>query len=250
MLEKGGEYLPEELLVSIKQEKKDYASYIIKQQPFTNALENYLEIPKSKLFISLKDGSVKAFGKKVFDSVANIPSEELVRKGTKLKDVDDCLGDYLDVFVTHPETEEILTKHWFMSAIDWKPSSLKSELAVYYNVLVDCESLYEAFPAPKEDVVSVYSINGALLLDDDTPVLKSPYNNTRGRPSYNWQEFTAEMAKRLAKGKLPDMQKSCVIDMQAWCKEKWGVVPSETNLKNYISPFYQAKNESEIKSES
>ncbi|MET0156035.1 MAG: hypothetical protein ABW189_08050 [Rickettsiales bacterium] len=46
------------------------------------------------------------------------------------------------------------------------------------------------------------------------------------------------MAKRLAEGALPPLQKTCVADMQDWCFDKWKKIPQETSIKNRIHPFY------------
>lgn len=201
---------------------KEYAAYLLKeyeegeafrqkQQPFQDALEEFFEIHKTELALYLRKGHVKAFGRIWSDD-----SEE-------------------DTF---PEHDAIPSTAWKFQNIDWYDNILDIDNKRYIHVLVDVESLFAQFPEPQLDIVKVYSVNGILLSDENLGGVNSP--KQYGRPSFNWKQFTEEMVKRFAAGQLPPLQKTCVFEMQEWCIDQWGKAPSETNLKEHITPFYQA----------
>lgn len=237
--------LPPEYVEKLKNDKKDYDDFLLKQNVFDEALEDYLEIPKSRLFIELKKGNVQAFGREILQSLTikdSYEDDELAKLYS---------SETNDLFAAHeeiPELEPIPTKEWIQKNIDWEDGCLRGDASCYCHILIDIESLFSCFPEPIADVSNVYSVNGTLLLDEDAPQIHA--RATKGRPAYNWKEFNEEMIRRFSKGNLPELQKSCIIDMQQWCAENWDKIPSETNLKEHISPFYKVKRESENKSES
>jgi hypothetical protein len=242
--DKNKETLSAEYIDTLESEQIEYEQFQLNQKPFFDAVNDCLEIPKSKLLIALREGSINAFGREILNSFLIKLKKDIDRQAIQSMNTEDLFAEHHDF----PELESIEPKHWIYKNVDWDNSYFRNNNFAYCHILIDTESLFQVFPEPKEEATNVYSVNGTLLIDDDAPILKN-IPNKKGRPSYNWKEFIAEMAKLLANGELPAMQKSCVIDMQEWCKKNWGVVPSETNLKENISPFYAAKRQSEIKSE-
>jgi len=63
--------LPQEYVEQLENDKKEYDDFLLKQNSFDEALEDYLEIPKSRLFIELKKGNVQAFGREVLASLVS-----------------------------------------------------------------------------------------------------------------------------------------------------------------------------------
>jgi hypothetical protein len=201
--------------IEIKKMLDDYVEnqeFNNKQKEFIVALEEYFEIPKTEIFLALKKEQIKAYGRFIKDE----------------NDYD--LTDFI----------EIEKNEWKQNKIDWERSTLEVKDGKYIHILIDVPNLFKLFSEPEMDTASnVFLFNGTYFSDENN--LSIFEKKRTGRPAFNWKEFTEEMALRLINGTLPKLQKSCIIDMQKWCFEKWGKVPSETNLKEHISPFYSAK---------
>jgi hypothetical protein len=223
---------PKEDLEKIRQEILEREHFETSQQHFRSALEAYLEIAKSQLFIELKKGKVMAHGREILEGLS-WDNEEVDKFSLSPE-------DWFVEWEHLPELTSILPNDWTLNGIDWDSCCLKKKERFYCHVLVDFESLSHAFPMQEYETATVRSVNGILLLDDKEIATKLT-SGARGRPSqYDWQAFTAEMAKRLARGTLPPLQESCIYEMQIWCKEQWKKSPSVTNLKHHIRPFYLA----------
>ena len=61
-----------------------------------------------------------------------------------------------------------------------------------------------------------------------------------GRPSFRWDEFNVEIAKRARDGSLPDKQEAMIGEMQIWCKKRWDVDVARSTLLQKIKPYYDA----------
>jgi len=186
------------------------------QEVFTSALDDYLDIPKSNLFVQLKNGVVKSFGR------------------AKLKNTD------LD---SYTKLEDIDKSKWRQAKINWEKCTLETDTGSFVHILIHFASLVEAFPEPVGEAVQVSLYNGVLLTDES--IATHPIITKKGRPAYNWKEFTTEVAIRFKNNELPKSQKVFIGEMEKWCLEKWSARPSETNLKEHISPFYAAMKKSE-----
>lgn len=208
------------------------------EDTFTEAKLDFLEIHKAELFAAIKKGLVKTYGRNLL-------------KGVDLSQYDFSDGvEIYDLWGSGVEQplEEMSAQVWHANSLHWEECQLiNGTKSVFCHILVDVESLFLHFPEPSPQMKSIMSVNGVLIDyegDHGLGIIKA--NNT-GRPPYDWKSFQAEMASRLLKNTLPRLQKTCVIEMQEWCMSKWGKTPSETNLKNNISPFYTALKKSETK---
>jgi hypothetical protein len=185
----------------------------IEQQAFDEQLLEFFENHKLELVIQLRKGAVLAQGR----SLRNL----------EFQDIDKL-----------PHHTSIPSNLWKFQSINWEDSAFKHNKEEFIHILIDVESLFQSFPEPTPETAIVMQVNGILLCDTDA--LNLDTKKSVGRPSFNWKQFTQEMVKRMNLGQLPLLQKTCVYDMQEWCIQQWGKAPSETNLKNHISPFYGA----------
>jgi hypothetical protein len=208
------------------------------QSIFEDALLSFLEIHKAELFAALRKGLVKAYGRNLL-------------KHANLSDFDFSDGiEISDLWASgiEPPLEEISPQDWYANSIDWEECHLvHNTKSAICHILVDVESLFYNFPEPTPQIKSVMSVNGVLVDYEGNYGVGLINPNKAGRPSYDWKSFQAEMASRLLNGSLPKLQKTCVIEMHEWCMHTWKDAPSETNLKNHISPFYAALKKSENK---
>ena len=228
-----GNMLEEEIQSMLLGSKKQKA-FDEEQKIFDDALDDFLEQHKATLFIALKQENVKASGRNL------VKAAHLLKINISKKiDIADI---WMQVSNHIVEFEEISPKDWYINSINWQDSMLlNGNKTALCHIWVDVESLFKSFPESEQQTKSVISVNGVFL--DSSPHLNTKIKT--GRPSYNWHSFHAEMAYRLLKGGLPKLQKTCVIEMGEWCLREWKTLPSETNLKNNISPFYAALKKSE-----
>ncbi len=203
-------------------ENKDRIEYCTKQKPFDDALDEHLETPKTELVLLLRKGTIKAYG--------------------RLLEIDEVAET--EDFTEH---KEIPASLWKMSSVEWDKSALYFDEKEYLHILIDVDSLLKVFPEPELETIQIYSLNGTYLIDEDK--ISTKKIKKKGRPPYDWKHFTEEMARRFSNDGLPSLQKTCVIEMQEWCAAHWEDTPSETNLKEHISPFYKARKSQKIEAE-
>jgi len=232
--------LSKEDIEGLIKDRKESDIFEAKQITFDKALEDYLEIIKSKLFIELKQGNIKAYGREVLASLADKALEE---DGEPVNIFSFKTEELYGQHSEEPKFEPIQKDEWTHKSIDWDLQTLRSDNKCYCHILIDTNDLFELFPEIESEDTKVYSINGTYVIDsnDDKKV-----GMKKGRkPKYNWPEIHAEIIRRFSRGELSKYQNAFIIDMQEWCKQQWNESPSDTNLKNYISPFYKVKKESE-----
>ena len=188
--------------------------------------EAYIELVESKLFIALREGKIKAYGRKLphhdFDTAIGI------------LDGSEKSWTWFDM-----EHEEIPTTFWRISGIDWSQSSAQNGESHYFHIYVKTYEAMEVFPAPiGEEAKTVSLVAGQYILDEDEiKNIKMP--TKRGRPSLDWNSFYLELTDRIKSDDLPDKQESFIAEMQDWCIKNWGQQVGRSTLLQKISPFYK-----------
>lgn len=229
--EKEGTFSEDEI-AEFRSDLEESLEYNKKKEIFDKAIDDYLEIFKAKLFIPIKNSNVCCYGRDILP---------LFLKQNSSTDYKNLLPEEIlskTIFDTEPQELEKIDKSIYrLDCIDWKKSTLKTDNECFIHILVDTESLFKEFPEPEKlKFQKITTFNTIFLVDENyKPIKAKP-----GRPSFKWKEFIEEMSIRFFEGNLPKQQKHCVLDMADWCIENWGQSPSETNLKEHISPFYQA----------
>ncbi len=183
------------------------------QAEWDKKYEEYIEVVESKLFVALKDGTLKAWGKPA-------PIED-------------------DVFTTGDDHEEIPASFWRLNDIDWPQSASKNEKGHYHHIFVNTNQLFSLFPSPQaEEVKTVSLVAGQYVLSEEQP-RKNLKNGKRGRPAMDWDSFHVQVSARLIKDGLPEKQEAFISDMQKWCLQNWGFEPGRSTILQKISPYYK-----------
>lgn len=196
----------EAILPAAKERKKQ-------QDEWDAAYDDFIQVIEAKLFIALKEGRLKAFGKPV----------------TLDKDGFQNGGG---------EHEEIPTKHWRQDDIKWTASASENKTGHYSHIYVETDQLFELFPPPDaEDTKHISVVAGQYVIDEEnTEKIKIPHK--KGRPSYDWPSFYMELMDRHQAGNIPNKQEAFIAEMQQWCKDNWGKDVARSTLLEKISPFY------------
>lgn len=193
--------------------------YIEKVNKWDSAIEEALEAPKLKLLLALKEGKIKAFGRRLLG-----------------KELEEGILEF-------PDFMEIDLKFWQYKSINWNDSIINSQEVHYIHILLNLEDLFKAFPEPEPEIVSIKSINGTLLLDvnkSDNEDFKKNYV-PRGRPSNNCIELHVEIAKYIKKYGILPKQMALISHLNDWYQKEFGKRISETAIKTYLKPYYQSE---------
>lgn len=135
------------------------------------------------------------------------------------------------------EWEPIAANFWISTNIDWDDSYSEGRPHAYCLIQIPVKELLEAFPPPGGQAAEgVVVINEEYVLTRDAPVPQ--FTGKRGRPSYKWEDFHVEIARRAASSSIPPKQEAFILEMQTWCKKQWGKEVGRSTLLQKIKPYY------------
>jgi len=216
--------IDEKQKAEFREDIKRAYDYQKKKDAWTEKYEAFIEVPKSKLFLALREGKLQAQGRLLPKSNLDEAIEEM-----------DKLGSWS---WTDLEPEPIPAGFWRQKAVKWEESAAETENVHYMHIHVNTAQLMALFPPPPaEDAKSVSLVAGSYILDEAAPT-KITKTGKRGRPAENWDTFHLEMFDRLKTNNIPEKQEAFIQDMQAWCLKNWGKEPGRSTLLQKISPFY------------
>ena len=196
------------------------------QAEWDKKYEAYIELVESKFFVALREGKIKAFGRK-------LPHYDL-DTAIGILDGGERPWTWFDM-----EHEDIPADFWRLDGIDWNQSNAQNGKSHYCHIYVNTDELMDVFPAPDgEEAQSVKVIAGQYILDN-RQAEKIKKASKRGRPSLKWDSFYLELAGRIKNDELPEKQEAFIAEMQDWCLEHWGQKVGRSTLLQKISPFYQ-----------
>jgi hypothetical protein len=144
--------------------------------------------------------------------------------------------------INNPERgiTQIPSDFWTLEGINWLENLAYSHEFYYKNIFLITEELFEVYPLTESfECINVKVFKAGNLLYD----LKSNDIKTskKGRKSYNWPEFHAEVARYIVKnGSLPKMT-ALEHYLSAWSKEKWGLAEglSHGSMYEQLKPYYE-----------
>src|SRR5262249_40596662 len=148
---------------------------------------SFLDLFKAKLFVSLKEGALIAFGKQLSHSSYSDSIEHFE-------------GD--ENWLSKPWAA-IPSTFWVSTGIDWEASHAEGKGLAQALILVETDELLRCFPPPPATSADgIANIAGTLVQSHrfvPEPIKRSP----KGRPSLNWDQFHVEVARRLKCGAIP-----------------------------------------------
>jgi hypothetical protein len=184
----------------------------------------YTEVPISKIFLALREGRLKAFGRRLPHLSVEKSIKQLDKKSS---------WNWSDL-----EYEEIPEKFWRIDQIHWSSSAAESEDKHYIHIYVHTEELFSIFPIPAaEQTKNVLLIQGQYVLSHDAP--KTVLTKNRGRPSWDWDSFYLEVSERIKNETYPEKLEAFVLEMQGWCLTQWGFEPGRSTVLQKLSPFHK-----------
>jgi hypothetical protein len=185
--------------------------------------DEFTDQPRFKLLQALQEERLGATGKKF-----PLPTiEDSVR----------CMNEETP---KHVRRDPIRPDFWSSATIDWLESfaedSTEGRATAYGLILIEVAQLLKEFPLPNGEPYGGVSKAGGYLVLKSADEIRG--GAKLGRPSYNWDDFHLEMAKRVIKASLPNKMDACVADLQIWCEGKWNRPVGRSTLKQKIKPYY------------
>jgi hypothetical protein len=204
-----------------------------------------LDLHRARLFVALREGKVVATGKKLSGKLlTRLINDENKREIRRAASVRSKRGEIKYAKAPRWETldrQPIPKEFWNSTGINWKLSCAANGVNGFGLVLVDTMQLLAAFPIPEvRNVKRAFQVGDAFVLLDDEGNTQDAPASRLGRPSYRWEEFNIEMAKRVRDGALPEKQEAMISNMQAWCLKQWGRQVARSTLLSKIKPYYDA----------
>jgi hypothetical protein len=231
---------PRELSLRIDLERSDEKKYELQRayyelEKFQDRLSDWnsefyklTEQSRRKILQALQEGRLVATGKMLPCSTIEA-SFKLMDKETEGW----LSPQYID-------REPIPLDFWNSGKIDWDDSlaeGITKDCAIAYGlILVEVAQLLKEFPLPNGEVYGGVIRAGDYLVLTSTDEFRG--GAKPGRPSFRWDEFNLEMAKRAKKDLLPIKMEACISEMQEWCKEKWKQDVGRSTLLGKIKPYY------------
>jgi hypothetical protein len=212
-----------EILTEIDKSRKFEAELASWQE----LLDEYLELPKAKLYAALREGKLIAYGRLLPDVDLDKATEKLDEKGS---------WTWEEI-----EYQKIPADFWRPDTIDWNSSAARSKTKHYAHIYVEVDALFFLYPIPEAKETKIIKQVGNGFLSHDTGGPLPLKINRGGRPPLkHWQELQMELTRLLTSGELPKKQSACITHLQEWWQKNFGQPsPSESSIKAAVSKFYE-----------
>lgn len=193
-----------------------------KVKAWDDLFEDYLDLPRSRLFIALREGKIDAVGKPLPSGADDdFPAS-----------YDD--DEWLD-WVALP-WQRIAASDWTSSRVNWEYCRLVAKPSTHTLIQIPTGQLLAAFPPVSEPAGQAVRIGSVFQIVDQPMAVRG----TRGRRPFDWDGFHLELAKRVRANTFPSKQEALVAEMQAWCERNWGRRVGRSTLVQKIGPYYAA----------
>ncbi len=193
-------------------------------EEWERVFSDFLEIYKTKFYVALREGQINSYAKKLpFSSMPEAKDALFNDESFDLLDMEDI---------------KIPCESWRLEKINWDGGYLEAGENVYALISFVTQDVLKAFPALDTKVSEgVMYVSGQYVLEEDCvniPDLKTK----RGRPSFSWEDFYAEVAIRLRDDLIPCKQEAFIVEMQEWCFNNWGRRVARSTILEKVSPLH------------
>jgi hypothetical protein len=181
-----------------------------------------IEYPKSRIFVALRSGQLRAQGRPL---PSLYPDEAIER----------LCADKQDIYEVEPV--EIPASFWSLQGIDFDASAAKNQTAHYCHISFMTEEALRVFPGERQPTNGVERIGDVFILDDRSNIVLRKAS-PRGRPPYPWDAFHLEVAGLVRRDELPAKKEAAIEHFQAWFERKLGIRPSRAAVGEKLKPYY------------
>jgi hypothetical protein len=197
------------------------------QADWNKKFDQFMDPHKARLFLALREGRVNAFGQR-------LPANTIKESTAQLE------GSGWEGW-PRAGWDLIPPDFWMHGGIDWLACHAEGYQGSYALILVDSNTLFEAFPIPTDGTPHTVIQVGDAFVFSDAEELENLPATRRGRRAYPWDQFHVEMTRRImAAGGLPEKQEAIIAGMQQWCRTSWKVEVGRSTIFGKVKPYYDA----------
>jgi hypothetical protein len=180
-----------------------------------------VEYPASKIFVALKDGSLRAQGRL-------LPAIDRDEAFAILEAADRGVFDIAPT--------DIPPSFWTLQGIDFKMSTAKNGNHHYCHISFATEEVLSVFPGEREEVAGIERVGDSFVLSDKGKARHASVH--RGRPPYPWDAFHIEVASLLRRNELPEKKESAIEYFRSWFQREHGIRASRSVIGEKLKPYY------------
>jgi hypothetical protein len=124
---------------------------------------------------------------------------------------------------------------WKSAYVDWLNGTL------YSGQFETVRAEFSSIEVHTVELLQIFGSVELIAMGTPTPPPKAcdPKPQKGRRSGYEWKAFYAELAVRADLDGLPETQAQLERQMAEWCLQNWDKQPSESTIRDLISPIYR-----------
>lgn len=212
----------------LKTELTALEDFVIECSEWTTQHNMKLDESVIKLFNSLKEGHLIAFGYKIPAENTHAVSGSMKSRSLRFREM---------------QRQKIAPEEWSLKGFGWDNSTLECNHFVYAGIIVIRDHLLSKFSPVCQKIDNGGHCDGLIIssekenfvfADDARDKAKS------GRPAKDWDAFHLEIAKRLDASALPSKQTAAAYEMRDWFKTELDAEVGLSTLAEKLAPYWRA----------
>jgi hypothetical protein len=180
-----------------------------------------IEYPASRIFIALRDGSLRAKGRL-------LPAIEHDAALSILQAADQMIFDIVPT--------DIPPSFWTLQGINFEASAARNAAQHYCHISFLTEDALSVFPGNREAVEGIERVGDSYVLTEKRGAARA--STRRGRPPYPWDAFHIEVAGLLRRNELPEKKEAGIEHLRSWFEREHGIRASRSVIGDKLKPYY------------
>lgn len=215
------DYLDDDLRKQIEAEREDARAHERECEAWQPHFQRAIEYSASRIFVALKDGSLRAQGRLLPHADIDMARSRLNAEAHDIFDI--ILSDIPPAF-------------WSLKGIEFDASAATDGTHRYCHISCRTEDVLSLFPGERS-TVTVERVGDSYVLGETSKQVTRAAN--RGRPPYPWEGFHLEVAASIQRNELPAKKEAAIQHFQAWFAREIGVRPSRAAIGEKLTPYYE-----------
>lgn len=174
-------------------EREAATAYEADRKSWLPHYERAIEYPVSKIFVALRDDSLRARGRLLPGADIDLGRSKLEMDG---KDIFDL------------PVADIPPSFWSLQGVDFDASAAGNGTDYYCHISCRTDDVLLVFPGERKEVTGVSRIGDSFVLSERSGAVRSGLR--RGRPPYPWDAFHLELAGLLRRNELPQKKEAAI----------------------------------------
>jgi hypothetical protein len=179
-----------------------------------------IEYPTSKIFVALRDGSMRAKGRL-------LPA---IERNTALSILQAADQSIFDITPT-----DVPSSFWTLHGINFEASVARNAAQHYCHISFLTEDVLSVFPGNREAVAGIERVGDSYVLIERRGHAR--VTTRRGRPPYPWDAFHIEVAGLLRRDELPEKKEAAIEYFRSWFEREHAIRASRSVIGDKLKPY-------------